>query len=161
MCIVFLSDSETAYAKVRYETSIAKERTMARPRTPSPPIHLVSARMLDLDKGELVEPGSLLIDGERIVEVWPTSVPDEAHVLEVGDLTLLPGLTDMEVNLLLGGPDHTSALTAEAGPDGVEVLEFRIATSFDMKIFDRTVEQWKPIVAAAEANYETWMAMQS
>jgi hypothetical protein len=49
----------------------------------------------------------------------------------------------------------------EAGPDGVEVLEFRTATSFDAKIFDRTVERWQPIVDAAEANHDTWLAMQS
>jgi len=85
---------------------------MARPRPPERPIHLRSARMLDVDKGELVEPGDLLIDGERIVEVAPTSVPDDAVVVDVGDLTLLPGLMDMEVNLLLGGPDHASPLNA-------------------------------------------------
>jgi len=76
---------------------------MARPRTPAPPIHLRSARLLDIEKGELVEPGELLVDGERIVEVAPTSVPDDAVGIELGDLTLLPGLMDMEVNLLLGG----------------------------------------------------------
>jgi quercetin dioxygenase-like cupin family protein len=48
----------------------------------------------------------------------------------------------------------------EAGPDGVEVLEFRLATSFDMKVYDRTVERWKPIVDAAEANHGRWAAMQ-
>ena len=85
---------------------------MARPRPPERPIHLRSARMLDVDKGELVEPGDLLIDGEHIVEVAPTSVPDDAVVVDVGDLTLLPGLMDMEVNLLLGGPDHASPLNA-------------------------------------------------
>jgi imidazolonepropionase-like amidohydrolase len=31
--------------------------------------------MLDVDRGELVEPGDLLIDGERIVEIAPASVP--------------------------------------------------------------------------------------
>ena len=46
----------------------------------------------------------------------------------------------------------------EAGPDGVEVLEFRTATSFDMKILDQTVERWKPIVAAAVANHDRWLA---
>ena len=45
-------------ARARYPSA------MARPRTPQPPIHLRSARMLDVDKGELVEPGDLLIDGE-------------------------------------------------------------------------------------------------
>jgi quercetin dioxygenase-like cupin family protein len=46
--------------------------------------------------------------------------------------------------------------TYTAGPDGVEVLEFRAATSFDMKIFDKTVERWKPIVAAAAAGAAAW-----
>src|SRR5436305_7046568 len=80
------------------------------PRPPQPPIHLRSARLLDVDKGELLEPGELLIDGGRIVEGAPTSVPSDAAVIDLGDLTLLPGLMDMEVNLLLGGPDHTSPL---------------------------------------------------
>lgn len=79
---------------------------MARPRPPRPPIHLRSARMLDVDSGELVEPGDLLIDGDRIAAVSPSSVPDDAEVVDLGDLTLLPGLMDMEVNLLMGGPDH-------------------------------------------------------
>ena len=83
---------------------------MPRSRTPKPPIHLRSARMLDVTKGELVEPGDLLIDGDRIVDVAPKSVPDDAQVIDLGDLTLLPGLMDMEVNLLLGGPDHASPL---------------------------------------------------
>jgi imidazolonepropionase-like amidohydrolase len=83
---------------------------MARPTTPQPPVHLKSARLLDVEKGTLVEPGELLVDGERIVEVSPTSVPSDAVTVELGDLTLLPGLMDMEVNLLLGGPDHTSPL---------------------------------------------------
>ena len=84
---------------------------MPRPRLPQH-THLVSARMLDVDKGELIEPGDLLIDGNRIAEVAPASVPEDALRVDLGDLTLLPGLMDMEVNLLLGGPDHTSPLTA-------------------------------------------------
>jgi imidazolonepropionase-like amidohydrolase len=66
--------------------------------------------MLDIDTGEVVKPGEVLIDGERIVDVAPRSTPDDAVELDVGDLTLLPGLMDMEVNLLLGGPDHASPL---------------------------------------------------
>ncbi len=84
---------------------------MARPRTPEH-IHLRSARMLDVVGGELVAPGDLLIGGDRILEVAPTSVPDDAVEIDLGDLTLLPGLMDMEVNLLLGGPDHRSPLNA-------------------------------------------------
>jgi imidazolonepropionase-like amidohydrolase len=95
---------------------------MARRRTPPPPIHLRSARMLDVDKGELVEPGDLLVDDGHIVEIGPSSVPDDAVVVDLGDLTLLPGLMDMEVNLLLGGPDHASPLNPVQDDPAVRTL---------------------------------------
>jgi imidazolonepropionase-like amidohydrolase len=91
-------------------------------RPPGPPIHLRAARLLDVDAGELVEPGELLVDGERIVDVAPRSVPDDAEVVDLGDLTLLPGLMDMEVNLLLGGPDHRSPLNAVQDDPAVRTL---------------------------------------
>ncbi|HZM31989.1 MAG TPA: amidohydrolase family protein [Acidimicrobiales bacterium] len=95
---------------------------MPRSRSQQPPIHLRSARLLDVDKGEYMEPGELLIDGDRIVDVQPTSVPAGAVVVDLGDLTLLPGLMDMEVNLLLGGPDHTSPLQAVQDDPAVRTL---------------------------------------
>jgi imidazolonepropionase-like amidohydrolase len=78
--------------------------------------------MLDVDKGELVEPGDLLVEDGRIVAVAPTAVPDGAVVVDLGDLTLLPGLMDMEVNLLLGGPDHTSPLNPVQDDPAVRTL---------------------------------------
>jgi imidazolonepropionase-like amidohydrolase len=78
--------------------------------------------LLDVAKGELVEPGGLLIEGERIIEVVPTSVPPDASVVDLGDLTLLPGLMDMEVNLLLGGPDHASPLNPVQDDPAVRTL---------------------------------------
>jgi imidazolonepropionase-like amidohydrolase len=95
---------------------------MARPRTPQPPVQVRSARMLDVDKGELVEPGDLLIEGERIVEVTPSAVPADAVLVDLGELTLLPGLMDMEVNLLLGGPDHRSQLNPVQDDPAVRTL---------------------------------------
>jgi imidazolonepropionase-like amidohydrolase len=91
-------------------------------RLPEHPTHLRSAHMLDVDKGELLTPGSLLIVGDRIAEVSPTTVPDDAVTIDLGDLTMLPGLMDMEVNLLLGGPDHTSPLTAVQDDPAVRTL---------------------------------------
>lgn len=95
---------------------------MARARGPQPPIHLIGARMLDVEKGEIVEPGDLLIEGERIVEVAPSNIPKDAVLVDAGDLTLLPGLMDMEVNLLLGGPDHASPLNPVQDDPAVRTL---------------------------------------
>src|SRR3954462_4969507 len=75
-------------------------------------IHLKAARIVDVDSGEYVEPGSLLIEDDRIVEVSPRSMPSDAEEVDLGDLVLLPGLMDMEVNLLLGGPNHPGLLAA-------------------------------------------------
>lgn len=48
--------------------------------------------------------------------------------------------------------------TYTAGPDGVDVLEFRLATSFDIKIRDTTFEQWKPVAEAIAEHGATWAA---
>lgn len=95
---------------------------MARRRTPEHPTHLRSARMLDVAGGMLVEPGSLLIADDRIVAVSPATVPDDAVVIDLGDVTMLPGLMDMEVNLLMGGPDHASPLTGLQEDPAVKTL---------------------------------------
>ena len=84
-------------------------------------MYVRSARMLDVDKGELVEPGAILVDGDRIVDVGVTA-PGDAEVTDLGDLTLLPGLMDMEVNLLLGGPDHMSPLNPVQDDPAVRTL---------------------------------------
>jgi imidazolonepropionase-like amidohydrolase len=86
------------------------------------PVVIRSPRLLDVDAGAYVEPGELLVQGERIVEVSPASVPSDATVVEIDDLTLLPGLMDMEVNLLLGGPDHLSPLNPVQDDPAVRTL---------------------------------------
>jgi imidazolonepropionase-like amidohydrolase len=68
--------------------------------------------MLDVVAGEIREPGDVLVIGDRIAELAPTGVPDGTVTIELGDLSLLPGLMDMEVNLLLGGPDQRNPLNA-------------------------------------------------
>jgi len=54
-----------------------------------------------------------------------------------------------------------SPYTYTAGPEGVEVLEFRTATSFDIKIRDTTVEDWKPVAEAVRAHGELWAKSQA
>ncbi len=40
----------------------------------------------------------------------PTEVPTGATEIDLGDVTLLPGLMDMELNFLIGGPDGPQGL---------------------------------------------------
>ena len=73
---------------------------------------LKAAGLVDVEAGELITPGVLQIEGDRIVGVGTsTSSPSPASpddsVIDLGDLILLPGLMDMEVNLLMGGRGET------------------------------------------------------
>jgi len=70
---------------------------------------LQAAGLLDVDAGEVVRPGVLRIDGDRIAGVGG---PPAGEVLDLGDLVLLPGLMDMEVNLLMGGRGETFAYSS-------------------------------------------------
>ncbi|MEU4312838.1 amidohydrolase family protein [Nocardia sp. NPDC024068] len=65
---------------------------------------LRAAGLLDVDTGEIIRPGILRVDGDRIVGVGGEP---EGEVIDLGDLVLLPGLMDMEVNLLMGGRGET------------------------------------------------------
>jgi imidazolonepropionase-like amidohydrolase len=66
------------------------------------PIVLHAARLLQVDTGTLLQPGEILVLGERILAVG-TSVehPQGARVIDLGDATLLPGLIDAHVHLFL------------------------------------------------------------
>ena len=70
---------------------------------------LKAARVLDVQTGEVREKGLVTIDGDRIASSKADSV--EGDLLDLGDVTLLPGLMGMEVNLLMGGRGETAALS--------------------------------------------------
>ena len=65
---------------------------------------LRASRWVDVDAGELRSPAVIAVEGERIAAVGPASVPKTAHEIDLGDVTLLPGLMDMELNMVMGGP---------------------------------------------------------
>jgi imidazolonepropionase-like amidohydrolase len=62
--------------------------------------------VLDIDTGEVLEGASVRIEGNRITSVSSDNgaTGDADAVIELPDLTLVPGLMDMEVDLVLGGP---------------------------------------------------------
>jgi imidazolonepropionase-like amidohydrolase len=67
-------------------------------------------RWADIDAGEVRSPAVIVVEGNRIVGVNPTEVPTTATEIDLGDVTLLPGLMDMELNLLIGAPDGAAGL---------------------------------------------------
>ena len=68
-------------------------------------------RWADVVSGEVHTPAVVVIEGNRITAVNPDGpLPDSAVEIELGDVTLLPGLMDMELNLLIGGPGSPEGL---------------------------------------------------
>jgi imidazolonepropionase-like amidohydrolase len=62
--------------------------------------------VLDVDRGEVLEGANVVVEGNRITSVSDDSsaASDADEVIDLPDLTLVPGLMDMEVDLVLGGP---------------------------------------------------------
>jgi imidazolonepropionase-like amidohydrolase len=61
---------------------------------------------LDSDTGQVIEDAYVCIERDRITDVGTdrTVVADADQVIDLPELTLLPGLMDMEVDFVLGGP---------------------------------------------------------
>jgi imidazolonepropionase-like amidohydrolase len=63
---------------------------------------LHAARLLEVDTGNILQPGEILVEGERIKAVGVSvEHPQGAKVIDLGDTTLLPGLIDAHVHLFL------------------------------------------------------------
>lgn len=66
------------------------------------PIVLHAARWLDIEAGQILQPGEVLVEGERIREVGSRVTHAlGAQVIDLGDTTLMPGLIDAHVHLFL------------------------------------------------------------
>jgi imidazolonepropionase-like amidohydrolase len=71
-----------------------------------PTLALVGGRIIDGYEGAPIEDGVVLIAGERIVAVGPRSrvaVPDGTPAIDTRGMSVLPGLADMHVHLMIVG----------------------------------------------------------
>ena len=70
---------------------------------PAPANILIRAARLIDGNGTVIEPGNILVAGERIVAVGPEAlaVPDDGFIdlTDLGDVTILPGLIDLHTHL--------------------------------------------------------------
>ena len=77
-----------------------------------------AARMIDVKSGTVVPNAMIVVEGGRIKSAGPASTPPaNAQVIDLGDVTLLPGLIDAHTHLLqnyegrLGGDDPNMLIT--------------------------------------------------
>lgn len=68
----------------------------------STPELLKAAALLDVKTGQYIRPGMILVESGRIAAVGTNlAAPEGARILDLPDLTLLPGLIDCHVHLFL------------------------------------------------------------
>ena len=76
----------------------------AQPAAPPPVVVVRAARLLDGRGGAPVSPAVVIVRGERIEAVGSDApIPANAHVLDLGTATLLPGLIDLHTHLTSTG----------------------------------------------------------
>ncbi len=69
-------------------------------------IALRASRMLDVNSGSMVHNAVILIQDEKITAVGSSlKIPADAHVVDLGDATVLPGLIDCHTHLMARVPD--------------------------------------------------------
>jgi imidazolonepropionase-like amidohydrolase len=73
-------------------------------------IVLRAARWVDVVAGEVRSPAIIVVEDNRIVSVDSSTAQSSDVQVDLGDATLLPGLMDMELNLLIGGPETPTGL---------------------------------------------------
>ncbi len=91
---------------------LAEERLPA-PPPPAQAMAIRAARRLDVKSGVMVKDAVILVEKDRIRAAGQSvAIPDGVRVVDLGDVTVLPGLIDAHTHLLLrkdhDGPDQAA-----------------------------------------------------
>ena len=63
---------------------------------------LHAARLLEVDTGNVIQPGEIFVEGNRIREAGKSvQHPAGARTIDLGDVTLMPGMIDAHIHLFL------------------------------------------------------------
>ncbi|MEZ5145436.1 MAG: amidohydrolase family protein [Acidimicrobiales bacterium] len=133
------------------------------------PTHLVlhAKGVLDVDTGEVVDDAYVHVEDDRITSISTTSdgTGDADRVVELPGLTLVPGLMDMEVDLVLGGPGagfsdpvrlDPVTMTLRAVANGRRTLRAGFTTVRNLGLFVKT-DGYLLDVALADAIEAGWV----
>jgi imidazolonepropionase-like amidohydrolase len=88
-----------------------------------PAVHSVvlhAARLIEVDTGRMLVPGEVLVSGDRIAAAGPSvGRPAGAELIDLGDVTLMPGLIDAHVHLFLHPGNESLQTVRESVPERV------------------------------------------
>lgn len=90
------------------------------------PVALVGGMLLDGYEAPPIHHAAVVIEGEEIVAVGPASevqIPDDARVVDTSGRTMLPGLIDLHVHLMILGHGNYADWWPILTPRKTEVME--------------------------------------
>jgi imidazolonepropionase-like amidohydrolase len=135
---------------------------------PDPTSTVLHARgLLDVDRGDVIDDAYVSIEGNRVTEVASgrSTTAGADQVIDLPELTLVPGLMDMEVDLVLGGPGagftdpvrlDPVKMTLRAVANGQRTLRAGFTTVRNLGLFVKT-SGYLLDVALAEAIEAGWV----
>ncbi|MFT5527839.1 MAG: imidazolonepropionase-like amidohydrolase/Tol biopolymer transport system component [Pirellulaceae bacterium] len=97
---------------------------------PSGMLALVGGRIVTMNKDEIIENGTVLIDGNRIVAIGPrkeVAIPSDARVIQLQGQTVLPGFIDVHAH----GSQASSGITPQRNWVDYARLAFGVTTIHD------------------------------
>ena len=98
----FFAAPAVLFSCILFSPVLAQVLAQSGPPRSRPAVVLHAARLLDIERGTIITPGEVLVEGDRIAEVGSAvRRPPGAEVIDFGDTTLLPGLIDAHVHLFL------------------------------------------------------------
>ena len=87
-------------------TAGARAQVREQPVVPRPVV-IRAARLLDVRSGDIIDNAVVIVEGERVKAVGQhVAVPPGAQVIDLGRLTVLPGLIDCHTHVLLEPEDE-------------------------------------------------------
>lgn len=106
-----------AVLTIAVSAAVAAVLDAQQPQQP-PALALRAARMLDVVSGQMLRSATVVVQGDRISAVNPPSPPPGAQIVDLGDVTLMPGFIDAHTHLSLEiGPNTFIEPATETGVD--------------------------------------------
>ena len=93
------ADDIGAMERIAFVMKGGAVQDLSRDSVAAGPVVIRAARMIDVEKGTVVSPGVVVVDSGRIRAAGDRRIPAGARAIDLGDLTLLPGLIDAHTHL--------------------------------------------------------------
>jgi imidazolonepropionase-like amidohydrolase len=96
-----VSSIQTTLLLIGLSLAVTAQAQITEKRDPPQPIAVRAARLIDVRAGKVIENAVVLIEGDSIKSVGTNvAVPSNAQTIDLGSVTLLPGLIDAHTHLL-------------------------------------------------------------